>query len=94
MGFAVSVGIVTGFAHFGLGWEWLDSILLGTIVGGSVFDIVFGLAETVHIDDAKSMLSFESALTDILSTIVAFVLFAVLSGNFSIDLLEKQLEEP
>ena len=30
----------------------------------------------------KSMLSFESALTDILATIVAFILFeAVISGN-------------
>ena len=93
LGFAVSVGIVTGFAHFGLGWEWLDSILLGTIVGGSSSIIVFGLVRKLRIsDDAKSMLSFESALTDILSTIVAFVLFeAVLSGNFSIDLLGETI---
>ena len=93
LGFAVSVGIVTGFAHFGLGWEWLDSILLGTIVGGSSSIIVFGLVRKLRIsDETKSMLSFESALTDILSTIVAFVLFeAVLSGNFSIDLLGETI---
>ena len=93
LGFAVSVGIVTGFAHYGLGWEWLDSILLGTIVGGSSSIIVFGLVRKLRIsDDAKSMLSFESALTDILSTIVAFVLFeAVLSGNFSLDLLGETI---
>jgi len=93
LGFAVSVGIVTGFAHYGLGWEWLDSVLLGTIVGGSSSIIVFGLVRKLRIsDEAKSMLSFESALTDILSTIVAFVLFeAVLSGNFSIDLLGETI---
>jgi len=93
LGFAVSVGIVTGFAHYGLGWEWLDSILLGTIVGGSSSIIVFGLVRKLRIsDNAKSMLSFESALTDILSTIVAFVLFeAVLTGNFSIDLLGETI---
>ena len=93
LGFAVSVGIVTGMAHYGLGWEWLDSILLGTIVGGSSSIIVFGLVRKLRIsDEAKSMLSFESALTDILSTIVAFVLFeAVLSGNFSIDLLGETI---
>ncbi len=93
LGFAVSVGIVTGFAHWGLGWEWLDSILLGTIVGGSSSIIVFGLVRKLKIsDDAKSMLSFESALTDILSTIVAFVLFeAVLTGNFSLDLLGETI---
>jgi len=89
VGFAVSVGIVGSFAHYGLGWEWLDSILLGSIVGGSSSIIVFGLVKKLHIsEEAKSMLNFESALTDIFAVIVAFVLFeAVLSGEFSLDLL-------
>ena len=89
VGFAVSVGIVGLFAHYGLGWEWIDSILLGSIVGGSSSIIVFGLVKKLHIsEEAKSMLNFESALTDIFAVIVAFVLFeAVLSGEFSLDLL-------
>ena len=29
LGFAAAVGTVSVFAHYGLGWEWLDSILLG-----------------------------------------------------------------
>ena len=89
LGFAVSVGIVTGLAHYGLGWEWIDSVLLGSIVGGSSSIIVFGLVRKIRIsDEAKSMLSFESALTDILSTIVAFILFeAVLTGTFDVDIL-------
>jgi len=89
VGFALSVGIVAGLAHYGLGWEWIDSVLLGTIVGGSSSIIVFGLVQKLHISDgAKSMISFESALTDIFAVIIAFVLFeAVLSGEFSLDLL-------
>ena len=89
VGFAVSVGIVAGLAHYGLGWEWIDSILLGTIVGGSSSIIVFGLVQKIRIsDDAKSMLSFESALTDIFAVIIAFVLFeAALSGELSLDML-------
>jgi len=89
VGFAISDGIVAGLAHYGLGWEWIDSILLGTIVGGSSSIIVFGLVQKIRIsDDAKSMLSFESALTDIFAVIIAFVLFeAALSGEFSLDLL-------
>ena len=89
VGFALSVGIVAGLAHYGLGWEWIDSILLGTIVGGSSSIIVFGLVQKIRISDgAKSMLSFESALTDIFAVIIAFVLFeAALSGDFSLDLL-------
>ena len=89
VGFAVSVSIVAGLAHYGLGWEWIDSILLGSMLGGSSSIIVFGLIKKIHIsDDAKSMLGFESALTDIFAVIIAFVLFeAMLSGEFSLDLL-------
>ena len=89
LGFIVSMVIVTMLTHYGLGWDWLDSILLSSIVGGSSSIIVFGLVRQLRVsEETKSMLSFESAMTDILSTIVAFILFeAVLSGQFSIDLL-------
>ena len=93
LGFAVSVGIVAGLAHYGLGWELLDSVLLATIVGGSSSIIVFGLVRKIRIsDEAKSMLSFESALTDILCTIIAFVLFeAVMSGTFDMEILGQTI---
>ena len=89
LGFIASVVIVTVLAHYGLGWEWLDSILLGSIVGGSSSIVVFGLVRQIRVsEETKSMLSFDSALTDILSTIVAFIMFeAVLSGHFDLDLL-------
>ena len=93
LGFAVSVGIVAVFGHYGLGWEWMDSILLGAIVGGSSSIIVFGLVRKLRIsDEAKSMLSFESALTDIFATIIAFILFeAILTGQFNLDLLGQTI---
>ncbi|RDJ32297.1 MAG: peptidase [Crenarchaeota archaeon] len=89
VGFAISVGIVAALAHFGFGWEWLDSILLGSIVGGSSSAIVFGLVRNLKISDkAKSLLSFESALTDILATIVAFVMFgAIVVGTLDMQTL-------
>jgi len=89
IGFVISVGIVTGLTHYWLEWDWIESILLGSIVGGSSSAIVFGLVRNLRISgEAKSMLSFESALTDILATIVAFVLFeAVLTGSLDINTL-------
>ncbi|MDH3341080.1 MAG: cation:proton antiporter [Nitrosopumilus sp.] len=89
IGFVISVGIVTGLTHYWLEWNWIESILLGSIVGGSSSAIVFGLVRNLRISgEAKSMLSFESALTDILATIVAFVLFeAVLTGSLDINTL-------
>lgn len=93
LGFILSVVLVTLGAHYVLDWYWLDSILLGAIVGGSSSAIVFGLVRNIRIsEDAKSMLSFESALTDILSTIVAFILFeAILAGHFDLQTLEETL---
>ena len=93
LGFVLSVTIITLAAHFALGWFWLDSILLGSIVGGSSSAIVFGLVRNVKIsEETKSMLSFESALTDILATIIAFILFeAVLAGQFDLQTLQETI---
>lgn len=89
LGFIVSVICVTLIAFFGLDWNLLESILLGTIVGGSSSIIVFGLVRQLPIsDDTKSMLSLESAITDILVTIIAFVLFDIMiSGHFNQGLI-------
>lgn len=93
LGFILSVIIITLAAHYALGWLWLESILLASIVGGSSSAIVFGLVRNIKIsEETKSMLSFESALTDILATIVAFILFeAVLAGTFDLQTLQETI---
>ncbi len=93
LGFIISVVIITLAAHFALGWLWLESILLAAIVGGSSSAIVFGLVRNIKIsEEVKSMLSFESALTDILAMIAAFILFeAVLAGHFDLQTLQETL---
>ena len=93
LGFILSVVIITLATHYALGWLWLESILLATIVGGSSSAIVFGLVRNIKIsEEIKSMLSFESALTDILAMIVAFILFeAVLVGHFDLQTLQETL---
>ena len=93
LGFISSVTIATLAIHYILDWTWLESILLGSIVGGSSSAIVFGLVRNIRIsEETKNMLSFESALTDILSTIIAFILFeAVLLGQFDLQVLQETL---
>jgi len=93
LGFILSVVIITLAAHYVLEWLWLESILLATIVGGSSSAIVFGLVRNIKIsEEVKSMLSFESALTDILAMIAAFILFeAVLIGHFDLQTLQETL---
>lgn len=93
LGFILSVAITTITVHYLLDWLWLESILLGSIVGGSSSAIVFGLVRNIRIsEETKNMLSFESALTDILSTIIAFILFgAILAGQFDLQVLQETL---
>ena len=83
-GFVVSVAIVATLAHYVIGWDWFSGILLGSIVGGSSSIIVFGLVRNIGISErARNMLAFESAITDVLATVVAFVMFGVVvSGMF------------
>jgi cell volume regulation protein A len=93
LGFILSVVIATLAIHYTLDWSWLESILLGSIVGGSSSAIVFGLVKNIRIsEETKNMLSFESALTDILSTIIAFILFeAILAGQFDLQILQETI---
>ena len=93
IGFILSVIIISVATHYILDWSWLESILLASIVGGSSSAIVFGLVRNIRIsEETKSILSFESALTDILATIIAFILFeAVLAGHFDLQTLQETI---
>lgn len=93
LGFILSVAIAAVAVHYLLDWSWMESVLLGSIVGGSSSVIVFGLVRNIRIsEETKHMLSFESALTDILATIIAFILFeAILVGQFDLQVLEETL---
>ena len=93
IGFIVSVVIISLATHYVLEWTWLESILLASIVGGSSSAIVFGLVRNIRIsEETKSILSFESAVTDILATIIAFILFeAVLAGHFDLQTLQETI---
>ena len=93
VGFILSVVIISVATHYVLEWTWLESILLASIVGGSSSAIVFGLVRNIRISEkTKSILSFESAVTDILATIIAFILFeAVLAGHFDLQTLQETI---
>ena len=51
LGFVLSVAITTVAVHYLLDWSWLESILLGSIVGGSSSAIVFGLVRNIRISE-------------------------------------------
>lgn len=82
LGFAVSAVSAAAIVVYGLGWQWVDGLLLGIMVGGSSSIVVFGLVRRLAIsDETKAMLSLESAITDILATIGAFLLFSQIASH-------------
>lgn len=81
-GFVISTILAAAIAVYGLGWDWIDGLLLGIMVGGSSSIVVFGLVRRLAItDETKAMLSLESAITDILSTVGAFLLFNQIASH-------------
>lgn len=85
-GFAGSVAVVSVIALFGLGWDLMPSLLLGIMVGGSSSIIVFGLVKRLSITaETKAVLGLESALTDILATLGAFVMFTMMTSGQAVD---------
>ena len=88
-GFAVSAIIVSVIAVYGLGWQWMDGVLLGIMVGGSSSIIVFGLVRNLKVsEETRAMLSLESAMTDVIATVGAFLLFGTItSGHLDPNLL-------
>ncbi|SMH72512.1 cation:proton antiporter [Candidatus Nitrosotalea okcheonensis] len=89
LSFTATIAIVSALAVFVLGWEWINAILLGSILGGISPIVVFAIAKRLPIsEETKSILILESALTDVMATIGAFLLFNVItSGQFSYGIL-------
>ena len=86
LGFLASMAVTAIIAFLALGWSWFDGLLLGAMVGGSSSIVVFGLVRRLKIaDETKSMLSLESAITDILATVVVFVLIEALVLGQELD---------
>ncbi|SMH71210.1 cation:proton antiporter [Candidatus Nitrosotalea okcheonensis] len=89
LSFLATLAIVSSLAVYVFDWQWISAILLGSILGGISPIVVFAIVKRVQItEDTKSILILESAMTDIMATIGAFLLFDIIaSGHFSISLL-------
>ena len=91
-GFIITVVTVAVLGHYVIGLKWVTGILLGSMVGGSSSAIVFGLVRNIKISsNASNMLAFESAITDILATIVSFVFFSIIIAGFYLGIMASAI---
>lgn len=79
LGFTINVLAVMVFLKMFLGLRFLYGALLGSIVGGSSSIIVVTLAQKAKAsNEARVILILESAMTDVLCTVVALALIHVI----------------
>ena len=71
LGVFFSIIFTSIFMRYALGWDWMYGILLGTVVGGSSSSIIIPLiSRTKTPAKIKTLLSLESAFTDIIVVIL------------------------
>lgn len=92
LSFILSVSVVALFMHFILGLSLVHGILFGSIIGGSSSIAVISIIKKMDLGRTeKTLLSLESAITDILCTIVALTLIGLMiSGQFESLLTLRQ----
>lgn len=92
-GFLLSTAFTAAFAKFVVGLSWSYGILLGTILGGSSSIVVVSLVSKLRVSDkCSTILTIEASITDVLCTVGALTILAILiSGLPPIEGLVQQL---
>jgi cell volume regulation protein A len=87
-GVAFSIAAVAAPFHYLFNWKLLDSILLGTIVGGTSSSIVMPLISRTNVpNQVSSLLSLESVLNSPVVIVIALVLLeSTMAGESGIAL--------
>ena len=84
LGVGVSIASVAAVTHYLLDWGLMDSLLLGTVVGGTSSAIVVPLISRARVpDQVSSLLSLESALNSPIVIVLALVLIGAMSSGES-----------
>jgi cell volume regulation protein A len=87
LGMAVSIIAATAFVYYVLHWEFMSSLLLGAIVGGTSPAIVMPLMGRGRVPaEVSSVLHMESALNGALVIVVALVILEVMTVGTSGDI--------
>jgi cell volume regulation protein A len=86
LGIAASTAVVTALAYYLLGWDLMNSLLLGAIVSGTSPSIVMPLVNRAKVPaKVSSVLSLESAFDGALVIVIALVILQVMTGGHAIS---------
>ncbi len=80
LGFFLTSAAIASVGYFFLGFDLLFSILLGVILGGTASAVVVPVVRNLPIDDKyKSILTLESAFTDVFCIVGAITVMSIMS---------------
>jgi len=79
LSFVASTVIVTAVCVYSLGWDLLTSLLLGSMLGGTSAAVVIPLLNGINASPgAKTIITLESAVTDVLMIVTAMTVMGIL----------------
>jgi cell volume regulation protein A len=93
-GIGLSMAAAAAFAYYVMGWDFMDSLLLGAILGGTSPSIVMPLiSRTKAPEQVCSTLSLESAFNGAIVIVMALVILEIMvtgqTGNTALVVAEK-----
>jgi len=93
LGFLSSLLIIAAFMTYLVGVPLLYGILFGSIFGGSSSIVVVSLARKINVSEkCSTILTLESAITDILCIVVSLVIIGViLTGQVDFSLVARDI---
>jgi len=82
LGVGVSIASIAAFTYYLLDWGLMDSLLLGTVVGGTSSAIVVPLVSRARVPtQVSSLLSLESVLNSPIVIVLALVILGAMSSG-------------
>ena len=84
VGVAVTAGLTGLFCHFALGWQWVESLLMGSVVSSTDAASVFSILRSRKLglkNNTAPLLEMESGSNDPMSYMLTAVMISVLQGT-------------
>jgi cell volume regulation protein A len=82
LGIGASMAATAAFTYYILGWQLMDSLLLGAIIGGTSPSIVMPLVNRAKVSGkVSSVLNLESAFDGALVIVIALVILQLMTGG-------------
>ena len=84
LGVLMMAGMIGAFCHYGLSWDWPQSLMLGAVLSSTDATSVFAIFKSRKLnlkDNAAPLIEVESGSNDPMAHMLTLAMIAVLNGN-------------